>query len=101
MMTFLYFSSIALFMLLCAVLCFVILIQESKSTGLGASFGGDVTDSVFGTSTADVLKKFTAWLGFIFITACVLLSLWTSALGRSQPNVTPDALMESPQDLNQ
>ena len=47
-----------LFIGLCALLCFVILIQESKSLGLGASFGGDAGDSLFGTSTASVLKKF-------------------------------------------
>lgn len=58
--------------------------QESKSTGLGASFGGDVQDSVFGTGTADVLKKFTAWLAAIFFISCVLLSLWTTSLGRVQ-----------------
>jgi len=70
-------------MILCAVLCFVILIQESKSSGLGASFGGDSSDSLFGTSTADVLKKFTGWLAVVFLASCVLLSLWTSAMGRA------------------
>jgi preprotein translocase subunit SecG len=81
-MSFVYFAAIFLFMILCILLCFVILIQESKSTGLGASFGGDTTDSLFGTSTADVLKKITAWLAAIFLISCVLLSLWTSAIGR-------------------
>lgn len=94
MMSFLYFSTIALFMLLCAVLCFVVLIQESKSTGLGASFGGEGGDSLFGTSTADVLKKFTAWLAIIFLVACVLLSLWTASLGRTRAsaNLEPFSL---------
>lgn len=82
--TFLYFAAIAFFILLCVVLCFVILIQESKSSGLGASFGGSASDSLFGTSTADVLKSFTGWLSFVFLTACVVLSLWTSAMGRSK-----------------
>jgi preprotein translocase subunit SecG len=91
MMTFAYFVTIALFLLLCALLCFVILIQESKSTGLGASFGGDASDSIFGTSTADVLKKFTAWLALAFFISCVLLSLWTSALARSKGNVNGPA----------
>jgi len=86
MMTFIYFMSLGFFMLLCAILCFVILIQESKSTGLGASFGGDTTDSLFGTSTADVLKKFTGWLAVIFFVACLVLSLWTTALGRTKTN---------------
>src|SRR6188472_943365 len=74
MTTFLYFFAIILFLLLCVLLCGVILIQESKSTGLGASFGGDASDSVFGTSTADVLKKFTAWLAAFFLLSCILLS---------------------------
>ena len=70
-------------MLLCAILCFLVLIQESKSTGLGASFGGESGDSLFGTSTADVLKKITGWMALIFLVACVVLSLWTNALGHS------------------
>lgn len=82
-MTFLYYFSIFLFLAICGILCFVILIQESKSTGLGASFGGDATDSVFGTSTAVVLKKFTAYLAAAFFVLCVVLSLWTGALARS------------------
>lgn len=84
MATFLYFTAIALFILLCIVLCFVILVQESKSSGLGASFGGSASESVFGTSTADVLKSFTAWLAVIFFASCIILSLWTSSMGRSK-----------------
>lgn len=83
-MTFLYFFTIALFLILCAMLCAVILMQESKSSGLGASFGGEASDSLFGTSTADVLKKFTAWLAIVFFVACIILSLWTTAMGRTK-----------------
>ena len=50
--------------------------------GLGASFGGDPGDSLFGTSTADVLKRFTAWLAVIFISACVILSFWSGAIAK-------------------
>lgn len=88
-MSFIYIVSMILFMIVCGLLCFVILIQESKSSGLGASFGGDSSDSLFGTSTADVLKSFTGWLAAIFLISCVLLSIWTSAMGRtkvSQPD---------------
>ena len=85
-MTFLYFFTIAVFMFICVLLCSVILMQESKSSGLGASFGGESRESLFGTGTADVLKKFTGWLAFIFLVSCILLSLWTSALGRTKAN---------------
>ncbi len=81
-MTFIYILAMILFMMLCALLCFLILIQESKSSGLGASFGGDSSDSLFGTSTADVLKKFTGWVSAVFLVSCVLLSIWTSAMAR-------------------
>lgn len=86
-MTFIYYLALFLFMGLSALLCLVILVQESKSMGLGASFGGDAGDSLFGTSTADVLKKFTAWLALIFVVSCVLLSLWSGAMGRSSARV--------------
>lgn len=88
MTTFFYFLVITVFLILSALLCFVILIQEGKTTGLGASFGGEASDSVFGTQTADVLKRFTAWLAVIFMVGCVVLSLWTSALGRANAPVS-------------
>lgn len=83
-MTTLFYVMLFFFMALCSLICFVILIQESKSMGLGASFGGDVQDSIFGTSTADVLKKFTAYLVLIFMLASLILSFWSSALGRAK-----------------
>jgi preprotein translocase subunit SecG len=93
-MTFLYFFTIALFLILCLLLCTVILMQESKSSGLGASFGGEASESLFGTSTADVLKRFTAWLALIFFIGCIVLSLWTTTLGRSKATTGPAFTME-------
>lgn len=84
-MTFLFYTSIFLFLFLCLLLSLVILIQESKSMGLGASFGGDSGESLFGTSTAQVLKKFTAVLGIVFMVSCVLLSIWSAGISKSKP----------------
>jgi len=93
-MTFLFYLSIFVFMLLCIVLCLVILVQESKSLGLGASFGGDPGESLFGTSTAAVLKKFTGWLAVIFMVACVLLSLWSASIGSQRIKSLPASIEE-------
>lgn len=93
-MTALFYILIFLFLLVSVVLCFVILIQEAKSLGLGASFGGDTSDSLFGTSTAEVLKKFTAFLAGVFLIGCLLLSLWSASLGRS-PSSLPRAVETS------
>lgn len=82
-------------MLLCGILCLVILIQESKSLGLGASFGGDPGESLFGTSTADVLKKFTGWLVVAFMIACVLLSIWSTSIGENRVEIVPPTIEES------
>lgn len=92
-MTILYYTAIALFLVLCLLLTLVILIQESKSLGLGASFGGDPGESIFGTSTAQVLKKFTATLAIIFMIACVILSIWPGKMGR-RPVKAPTAIEE-------
>lgn len=95
-MTILYYLSIALFMILCVVLCLVVLVQESKSLGLGASFGGDPGESLFGTSTAEVLKKFTAWIAFVFMVLCLLLSLWTSSVARNKSQFVPPTIEQVP-----
>lgn len=80
-MTVLFYIAIALFLVLCLLLTLVILVQESKSLGLGASFGGDPGESLFGTSTAQVLKKFTATLAVLFMVTCVVLSIWSARVG--------------------
>lgn len=83
-MTFFYYTFLFLFLFTCLVLCLIILAQESKSTGLGASFGGDSGESLFGASTPEVLKKITAWISFFFMAGCIVLSFWTSAMGRAK-----------------
>lgn len=94
-MSFVYYLAIFFFLVICSLLCLVILVQESKSMGLGASFGGDAGESLFGTSTATVLKKFTAYLGVIFIVACILLSVWSESMGK--PKATLPASIEETQ----
>jgi preprotein translocase subunit SecG len=80
----LFYIALSLFLVLCGVLALTVLVQESKSLGLGASFGGDPGESLFGTSTAAVLKKFTAYLIAVFLAACFLLSFWSSSMGVSR-----------------
>lgn len=94
-MSFIYYVALFLFMGISALLCLIILVQESKSLGLGASFGGDPGESLFGTSTADVLKKFTAYLSAAFMIACIVLSLWTSSIGRNKSRAMPTTIEET------
>lgn len=81
-MTFLYYLFIFIFLLASLLMCAVILMQESKSMGLGASFGSDSGDSLFGASTPEILKKITAYLAVIFLGGCIILSFWTKSLAK-------------------
>lgn len=87
-MTFLFYFTLSLFFLNCLVLSILVLVQEARSMGLGASFGGDAGNSLFGTSTADILKKMTAVSGIVFAILCFLLSIWTSSVENYSINPT-------------
>ena len=89
----LFYFSLLLFFVLCMLLSCIILIQESKSLGFGASFGGDAGSSVFGTSTPQVLRTITKWMAITFFASCLCLSYWASAV--STPPVPAEAFMES------
>src|SRR5215210_4524352 len=54
------------YVLVTLLMILVILMQRPKSEGLGAAFGGGVTENIFGAQTTNVLVKFTAWLAAIF-----------------------------------
>ena len=53
---------LAIDMLVAVLMTLVILMQRPKSEGLGAAFGGGVTENIFGAQTTNVLTKFTGWL---------------------------------------
>jgi len=95
MVSFFYFTAIAFFLLLAVLLSGLIFIQEGKGGGL-AAFGGEAQDSLFGTSTADILKQITGYMAAVFLVMCVLMSLWTSSMGRAQ-TVNNEAIIEEPQ----
>ena len=43
--------------LVCALIVLAVLMQRPKNEGLGAAFGGGMTDSLFGAQTTNVLAK--------------------------------------------
>jgi preprotein translocase subunit SecG len=66
---------LAVWMVVALLMVLVILMQRPKSEGLGAAFGGAVTENIFGAQTTNVLVKFTAWLAGIFFVVTFLLSI--------------------------
>ncbi len=66
---------LAVYVLVALLMVLVILMQRPKSEGLGAAFGGGVTENIFGAQTTNVLVKFTAWLAGIFFALTFALSI--------------------------
>jgi preprotein translocase subunit SecG len=62
-------------MLVAVLMTLVILMQRPKSEGLGAAFGGGVTENIFGAQTTNVLVKFTGWLAGIFFALTFVLGV--------------------------
>ncbi|MGB2402166.1 MAG: preprotein translocase subunit SecG [Akkermansiaceae bacterium] len=60
---------------ICLLLALVVLMQRPKQEGLGAAFGGGLTDQAFGARTTDVLQKGTVYLGTLFFVVTLVLAI--------------------------
>ncbi|CAN5504944.1 hypothetical protein BH20VER3_BH20VER3_17740 [soil metagenome] len=74
-MTILINSLLVLEALVAILMMLVILMQRPKSEGLGAAFGGGVTENIFGAQTTNVLTTATTWLASIFFILVLALSV--------------------------
>ncbi len=73
----------------CLLMVLIVMMQRPKQEGLGAAFGGGMTDQMFGAQTTNVLQKGTVYLAVMFFGITMLLSVLvarrqnkTAALGR-------------------
>lgn len=66
---------LVIYVLVAVLMILIILMQRPKSEGLGAAFGGGVTDNIFGAQTTNVLTKITGWLAGIFFFLTFALSV--------------------------
>jgi len=66
---------LVIFVLVSLLMILVILMQRPKSEGLGAAFGGGVTENIFGAQTTNVLTRVTSWLAGIFFFLTFALSV--------------------------
>ena len=53
----------------------LILLQKSKSEGLGLAFGGGGNDSLFGARAGNVLTKATVGIGIVFLVNTMILGM--------------------------
>lgn len=61
--------------IVCLLMVTVVLMQRPKSEGLGAAFGGGMTENLFGAQTTHVLQSFTVWLGGAFFALTLVIAI--------------------------
>ena len=85
-----------IYVLDCAFMGLVIMMQRSKQEGLGAAFGGGITESVFGAQTSNVLVKATVYAAIIFFALSIILARLYSHLDVLEDKGSPvqQALMK-------
>ena len=66
---------LVIFVIVCFLMTLIILMQRPKQEGLGAAFGGGVTDQVFGARTTNVLQRGTVYLGSLFFILSLALAV--------------------------
>lgn len=79
---------LVIFIFVCCLMTLIILMQRPKQEGLGAAFGGGVTDQVFGARTTDVLQRATVYLGSLFFILSLLLAVLIGQKNKTISTVT-------------
>ena len=74
--------------IVCLLLALVVLMQRPKQEGLGAAFGGGVTDQAFGAQTTNVLQKGTVYLGTLFFVITLILAILIGRQQAADPTLT-------------
>ena len=74
----------------CLLLALVVLMQRPKQEGLGAAFGGGLTDQAFGARTTDVLQKGTIYLGTLFFIITLVLAILIGKRQSNNPTIIVD-----------
>jgi preprotein translocase subunit SecG len=80
----------------CLLLVLIVLMQLPRSEGLGAAFGGAVTENIFGAQTTHVLARFTVWLGVAFFALTLLLAIAYSRQNSAKGSKVQQELLNAP-----
>jgi preprotein translocase subunit SecG len=66
---------LVVFVLACLLMILLVLMQRPKQEGLGAAFGANTTDQLFGARTTNVLQRVTVYLASTFFIAALVLAV--------------------------
>jgi preprotein translocase subunit SecG len=74
----------------------LVLMQKSQDQGVGAAFGGGVTETVFGAGTTTALVRMTIWCACIMLGTTLLLAVLHSRRGGGHESLMQKAVQSAP-----
>ena len=87
---------LAINLLIAVLIILITLMQRPKQEGLGAAFGGGMTENLFGAQTTNVLAKITRWLGGTFFVVCLAISALYARQSTAKSSIQQQ-LLQQPQ----
>jgi len=76
MITILKFLLVVMYVLCSLSLIFVVLLQQGKGAGMGASLGGGASQTLFGSRAPTFISRFTGVLAAVFFLGAIALAKW-------------------------
>jgi preprotein translocase subunit SecG len=79
---------VAVHIVVCVVLIFVVLLQQGKSADLAGAFGGQGSQTAFGPrAAANVLTRLTTYAAIVFMITSITLTVLMVRTGRGSHSV--------------
>ena len=86
----------ALHVMVALFLIVLVLMQKSSEQGVGAAFGGGVTETVFGAGTTTALVRLTIWCACLLLATTLILAVLHSHRTRSGGSLMRKTLTTMP-----
>lgn len=68
-------SLLVIYVFVCLFMILLVLMQRPKQEGLGAAFGANTTDQLFGARTTNVLQRGTVYMAVLFFVLTLTLAI--------------------------
>jgi len=68
-------SLLVIYVFVCLFMILLVLMQRPKQEGLGAAFGANTTDQLFGARTTNVLQRATVYMSVLFFVLTLTLAI--------------------------
>jgi preprotein translocase subunit SecG len=88
----------AIHVLVALFLIVLVLMQKSSEQGVGAAFGGGMTETVFGAGTTTALVRMTIWCACTLLATTLILAVLHSHRGGGRGSLIERTLATTPME---